>query len=118
MLDKKALDAVRNRMYADLQKHIEESIGHRINRVIAKSVFEKAVKVMFDHAAETGYIRLPAGLGVVKKVEREPIKIQTPYGDVVEVPKRVKLKHFSGTYQRNLLLPQGEKAEPQEETEE
>jgi len=102
MLSKKELNIARSDLYSSLNNTVEELTGSRMTHKQVKRFFEDCIKFAFQKAAETGYLRLPGGLGVIKVVERNALTVNIPGSDVVHVPKRLKLKFDCGTYQKNI----------------
>lgn len=102
MLSKKELEDARADVYSSLNDKVEEYTGKRVTQRELKDIFEHTLKEAFNKAAETGYLRLPGGLGVIKVVQRNSLVVNTPGGDVLDVPRRKKIKFECGTYQGRL----------------
>lgn len=103
MMSKRDLEDSRDEIYKSLSEHLSASLDKRVGKKLAKEIFELSFKLAFTKASEHGYLRLPGGLGTIKKVERNSINIHTPYGEIVEVPRRFKLKFSCGIFQKKIL---------------
>ena len=108
MLSKKDLEDARDDIYKSLSAHMSSSLGKKVGKKLARELFEMSFKLAFTKATEIGYLRLPGGLGTIKKVERESISVHTPYGEIVEVPKRFKLRFSCGIFQKKILTDKTE----------
>lgn len=110
-VDREQLTESRNAIYDSLTDVIMEKTSKKMTRASSRDIFESALKIMFEKAAETGYLRLPGGLGTIKVITRKPTKVHTPYGDVVDVPERQKMRFETGVFQKNLLVTKNDSVE-------
>lgn len=114
-IDRNKLNEARNAIYDQVASAIMESTNKKVSRSTARDVFEAVFKSTFEKAAEVGYLRLPGGLGTVKVVTRKPLTVHTPYGDVIDVPERQKMRFETGVFQKNLLEPKNESVQEEKQ---
>lgn len=98
---KEAKDA-RKKVCHEIVRWVKVLTGRRIKVTEAEALFEYILKYSYETAAESGEVRLPGGLGCIKKVLKSPIQIKTTYGEVLNVPERFIVKFVPGYYQKNL----------------